>query len=76
MLSRDNNNIGKGYSDAVHFFLLMKYRAVALFTVALSHIKIKLKSISSRRSADILRTTVEEILLRLQNAESLIKTDV
>ncbi|XP_047979221.1 uncharacterized protein LOC125221140 [Salvia hispanica] len=51
-------------------------RAVALFTVALSHIKIKLKSISSRRSADILRTTVEEILLRLQNAESLIKTDV
>ncbi|XP_047973843.1 thyroid receptor-interacting protein 11-like [Salvia hispanica] len=51
-------------------------RAVALFTVALGHVKTKLKSISSRRSADILRTAVEEILLRLQNAESLVKTDV
>ncbi|XP_042002990.1 uncharacterized protein LOC121752150 [Salvia splendens] len=51
-------------------------RAVALFTVALGHVKTKLKSISSTRSADILRTAVEEILLRLQNAESLVKTDV
>lgn len=51
-------------------------RAVALFTVALAHVKTKLKSISSRRSADILRTAVEEIFFRLQNAESLIKTEV
>ncbi|KAH6777458.1 hypothetical protein C2S52_007083 [Perilla frutescens var. hirtella] len=51
-------------------------RAVALFTMALAHIKTKLKSISSRRSADILRAAVEEIFFRLQNAESLIKTDM
>ncbi|KAL1553065.1 thyroid receptor-interacting protein 11-like [Salvia divinorum] len=51
-------------------------RAVALFTVALGRVKTKLNSIRSRRSADILRTAVEEILLQLQNAESLVKTDV
>ncbi|KAG6436697.1 hypothetical protein SASPL_101599 [Salvia splendens] len=71
----------KGVPDASEMYMEENQedgltRAVALFTVALSHIKTKLKSISSRRSADILRTTVEEILLRLQNVESLIKTDV
>lgn len=59
--------------------LLFSYdelRAVELFTVALAHVKTKLKSISSRRSGDILRAAVEEIMLRLQNAKSLTKKDV
>lgn len=54
----------------------MKLRAVALFTMAMVRVKTKLKSMSRRRSADILRAAVEEIFLQLQNAESLIKTDV
>ncbi|KAG8389633.1 hypothetical protein BUALT_Bualt02G0249300 [Buddleja alternifolia] len=50
--------------------------AVALFTVALDRVKTKLKSMTSKRSAEILRAAAEEIFLQLQNAESQIKTDV
>ncbi|EYU46888.1 hypothetical protein MIMGU_mgv1a026180mg [Erythranthe guttata] len=51
-------------------------RAVALFAIALDCVKNKLKSISSKRSAEILRDAGEEIFLLLQNAESHIKTDL
>ncbi|KAL8054544.1 hypothetical protein ABFX02_04G000700 [Erythranthe guttata] len=51
-------------------------RAVALFAIALDRVKNKLKSISSKRSAEILRDAGEEIFLLLQNAESHIKTDL
>ncbi|XP_042023207.1 meiosis-specific protein ASY3-like [Salvia splendens] len=79
--SQASDSLKEGVHDANEMYMEENQedgltRAVALFTVALSRIKTKLKSISSRRSADILRATVEEILLRLQNAESLIKTDV
>lgn len=57
-------------------FSSYKLRVVTLFAMALGHVKTKLKSISSRRSADILQAAVQEILLRLQNAESLTKKDV
>ncbi|PIN20110.1 hypothetical protein CDL12_07207 [Handroanthus impetiginosus] len=51
-------------------------RAVALFTVALGRVKTKLKSMSSKKSAEILRAAAEEIFFLLQNAESRIETDV
>lgn len=52
------------------------FRAVALFAVALNRLKTKLKSISTRRSSDILRAAVEEIFMQLKNAESQIQTDM
>ncbi|GFP93640.1 hypothetical protein PHJA_001508400 [Phtheirospermum japonicum] len=50
--------------------------AVALLTVGLDRIKAKMKSVSDKRSADILRAAAENIFVRLQDAESRIKTDV
>ncbi|XP_051142143.1 uncharacterized protein LOC127259044 isoform X2 [Andrographis paniculata] len=49
--------------------------AVALFNVALCHIKTKLKSMRNKSSAEILCAAAEEILLILQNAESQGKAD-
>ncbi|KAL6500195.1 hypothetical protein OROHE_025561 [Orobanche hederae] len=50
--------------------------AVALFTVALDRVKTKLKSVSNKRSAEIVRAAAENIYVLLQDAESQIKTDV
>lgn len=75
------NSLGFG-SFTKHFtfcfydFLFKNISAIALFTIALDRLRNKLKSISSKRSAEILRATSEEIFVLLQNAESHIKTDV
>ncbi|KAL0459839.1 UNVERIFIED_CONTAM: Meiosis-specific protein ASY3 [Sesamum latifolium] len=50
--------------------------AVKLLAVALDRFKTKVKSMSNKRSAEILLAAAEEVFLLLQNAESQIKTDV
>ncbi|KAL0284467.1 UNVERIFIED_CONTAM: Meiosis-specific protein ASY3 [Sesamum angustifolium] len=49
--------------------------AIKLLTVALDRFKTKVKSMSNKRSAEILLAAAEEVFLLLQNAESQIKTD-
>ncbi|GER45871.1 hypothetical protein STAS_22854 [Striga asiatica] len=51
-------------------------RAVELFTVALARVKTKIKSVSNKRSSEILGAAAENILVLLQDAESHIKTDM
>ncbi|KAL8527110.1 hypothetical protein ACS0TY_005108 [Phlomoides rotata] len=79
----ESNSLKDGIQDNAELEMYLEQnqedglaRAVALFAVALNRLKTKLKSISSRRSADILRAAVEEIFLKLQNAESAIQTDM
>ncbi|KAK4417982.1 Meiosis-specific protein ASY3 [Sesamum alatum] len=50
--------------------------AIKLLAVALDRFKTKVKSMSNKRSAEILLAAAEEVFLLLQKAESQIKTDV
>ncbi|KAA8542982.1 hypothetical protein F0562_021523 [Nyssa sinensis] len=50
--------------------------AVALFSLALERVKNKMKSVTSKKSAEILISVAEGIHSQLQNAESQIQTDV
>ncbi|KAK4406867.1 Meiosis-specific protein ASY3 [Sesamum angolense] len=50
--------------------------AIKLLAVALDRFKTEVKSMSNKRSAEILLAAAEEVFLLLQNAESQIKTDV
>ncbi|KAL2535193.1 hypothetical protein Fot_16831 [Forsythia ovata] len=50
--------------------------AIALIATALDRVKTKMKSATSKKAAEILRSAAEGIHLQLQSAESQIKTDL
>ncbi|KAL2510432.1 hypothetical protein Adt_16032 [Abeliophyllum distichum] len=50
--------------------------AIALIAMALDRVKTKMKSATSKKAAEILRSAAEGIHLQLQSAESQIKTDL
>ncbi|KAL0389788.1 UNVERIFIED_CONTAM: Meiosis-specific protein ASY3 [Sesamum calycinum] len=79
--SEDDSHIKGIHDSELQMYLGLKQNdglasAIKLLAVALDRFKTKVKSMSNKRSAEILLAAAEEVFLLLQNAESQIKTDV